>query len=171
MIVYIAGKIGEEVISDATREKFLRAQRMLESKGFHVFNPTAERWQQILERNYEHDVLMNCWIDGEITKYSYVLLRDLGAIASKDAVYFMQDSRLSPGSLSEKAFAVATGKRLFFEMEVDAVEYLKRLFWNLADKNAVPEEYLGMPWNEAEDLFVKNLLPDTWIPIEEGGEK
>ena len=31
MRIYISGKIGEEVISDATREKFARAERMLES--------------------------------------------------------------------------------------------------------------------------------------------
>ena len=35
MRVYISGKIGEEVISEATRQKFERAERMLEEH----FNP------------------------------------------------------------------------------------------------------------------------------------
>ena len=55
MRVYISGKIGGEVISDATRQKFARAEEMLKAKGYQVFNPCDERWQKILRREYEHD--------------------------------------------------------------------------------------------------------------------
>lgn len=38
MRVYISGKIGEEVISDATRQKFAKAEKMLQDRGYDVFN-------------------------------------------------------------------------------------------------------------------------------------
>ena len=40
MKVYISGKIGEAVISDETRQKFDAAEKMLQDKGYRVFNPT-----------------------------------------------------------------------------------------------------------------------------------
>ena len=39
--VYISGKIGEEVLSDATREKFAKAEEYIKAKGYKVFNPTT----------------------------------------------------------------------------------------------------------------------------------
>ena len=48
MKVYISGKIGEEVISEATRQKFAKAEEMLKAKGYEVFNPCDERWQRTL---------------------------------------------------------------------------------------------------------------------------
>ena len=39
--IYISGKIGEEVLSDETRKKFAKAEKMLRSKGYDVFNPTT----------------------------------------------------------------------------------------------------------------------------------
>ena len=41
MKVYISGKIGEEVLSEATRQKFAKAEQMLKAKGFETFNPTT----------------------------------------------------------------------------------------------------------------------------------
>ena len=37
MKIYISGKIGEAVISEATRQKFAKAEKMLEAKGYEVF--------------------------------------------------------------------------------------------------------------------------------------
>ena len=39
--VYISGKIGEEVLSEATRQKFASAEKFLKAKGYKVFNPTT----------------------------------------------------------------------------------------------------------------------------------
>ena len=39
--VYISGKIGEEVLSKATREKFAKAEKWLKAQGYAVFNPTT----------------------------------------------------------------------------------------------------------------------------------
>ena len=41
MRVYISGKIGEEVLSEATRQKFARAEELLQARGFETFNPTT----------------------------------------------------------------------------------------------------------------------------------
>ena len=38
--VYIAGKIGEAYPSEATLRKFEKAERLLHSKGYYIFNPT-----------------------------------------------------------------------------------------------------------------------------------
>lgn len=43
MKVYISGKIGEVVISEATRKKFAKAEEMLKAKGYEVFNPCDEK--------------------------------------------------------------------------------------------------------------------------------
>jgi hypothetical protein len=76
MKVYISGKIGEEVISDATRQKFVRAEKMLEAKGYDVFNPTDPEWQYIQSRCFNREkenaiiITVNDW-------YSYILPHDL----------------------------------------------------------------------------------------------
>ena len=125
MRVYIAGKIGEEVISDATRRKFDRAQRMLEERGYEVFNPTSERYQAALHRQYERDKNAETpWIEGTFPGfYGYALLRDLMILATKDAVYFLDDWDLSNGANVEHSFAMATGKRMLWQRRDDAVVF------------------------------------------------
>ena len=43
MKVYISGKIGEEVLSDAPREKFAKAEAYLKGWDFEVFKPNDKR--------------------------------------------------------------------------------------------------------------------------------
>ena len=111
MKVYISGKIGEEVISDATRQKFARAEEMLMAKGYEVFNPCDEKWQNTLKREYEIDQYVNsAWLIGEFPDfYAYALLRDMMVLSTKDAIYVLQDWDRSPGSETEVRFAMATG--------------------------------------------------------------
>ena len=119
MKVYISGKIGEEVISDATRQKFVRAEKMLEAKGYDVFNPTDPEWQYIQSRCFNREkenaiiITVNDW-------YSYILLKDLRELALCDAIYMLADSEYSPGSNVEFDFAQATRKKLFWEAEIDS---------------------------------------------------
>jgi len=47
MRFYISGKIGEEVISEATRRKFAAVEAMLQAKGYETFNPTSGEWQNL----------------------------------------------------------------------------------------------------------------------------
>ena len=122
MKVYIAGKIGEEVISEATRQKFARAEEMLKAKGYEVFNPCDERWQKVLEREYENDrYVKSPWVTGKFPGfYAYTLLRDLMVLSTKDAVYFLEDWDKSPGAGCEHSFAMATGKKMLWQRLEDA---------------------------------------------------
>ena len=143
MNVYISGKIGEEVISEATRQKFARAEEMLKAKGYEVFNPCDERWQKILKREYENDKYVKSpWVDGEFPDfYAYALLRDLMVLFTKDAIYMLADWTESDGANVELDFARATGKQVFWESKEDALVFR----------------------NDEEHYNV-------WLPIEEGGE-
>ena len=70
MKVYISGKIGEEVISEATRQKFAKAEEMLKAKGYEVFNPCDERWLNTLKREYKNDQYVNsAWLIGEFPDF------------------------------------------------------------------------------------------------------
>ena len=122
MKVYISGKIGEEVISDATRQKFARAEAMLKAKGYEVFNPCDEKWENLLNGEYATDRLFKCrFLDGTFPDfYTYVLLRDQMVLSTKDAVYFLEDWDKSPGANAEHSFAMATGKKLLWQRLEDA---------------------------------------------------
>ena len=121
MKVYISGKIGEEVISDATRQKFARAEEMLRAKGYDVFNPCDEKWQATLRRDYEKLWPGSLLLQGKFpTFYAYVLLRDLMVLATKDAVYFIEDWDKSCGAGTEHAFAMALGKKMLWQRLEDA---------------------------------------------------
>ena len=142
MRIYISGKIGEEVISEATRRKFARAEEMLRAKGYEVFNPCDEKWQATLHRDYEKEKLSpgSLLLQGKFpTFYAYALLRDLMVLATKDAVYFLNDWEASNGANTELSFAVATGIRRLWQSGVDAVV--------LIDDGEKPE--------------------DVWLPIDE----
>ena len=122
MRVYISGKIGEEVISEATRQKFARAEAMLKAKGYEVFNPTCEEWQRHVRMMYEKDRQSNCpWLEGSFPDlYGYTLLRDQMVLSTKDAIYMLADWIKSDGANVELDFARATGKQIFWENEEDA---------------------------------------------------
>lgn len=125
MKVYISGKIGEEVISEATRQKFARAEEMLKAKGYDVFNPCDERWQNTLKREYENDQYVKSpWLTSKFPDfYAYALLRDLMVLSTKDAIYVLADWTESDGANVELDFARATGKQLFWENKEDALVF------------------------------------------------
>jgi hypothetical protein len=120
MKVYISGKIGEEVISEATRQKFARVEEMLKGKGFEVFNPTDEHWEAHLKKRYELDrKVYQPYTDGHMPDfYTYCLLRDLMALSTKDAIYMLPDFIDSKGAKAEHAFAIATCKRVYYDEEL-----------------------------------------------------
>lgn len=132
MTVYISGKIGEEVISEATRQKFAKAQKEPESKGHEVFNPTSEEWQNHLMHGYGADIQQRIAPPGgPISKYAYFLLRDQMALATKDAIYMLSDWKDSAGARTELMFALATGKKVIFEHEEDFLDNYMKLAENL----------------------------------------
>lgn len=114
MKVYISGKIGEEVLSEATRHKFARAEELLKARGYEVFNPTTSGLGQRAE-----DLAKNA--DYETSFYQEILLIDLVQLAQCDGIYMLGDWEYSPGAKLELHFAVAMGKRRFWEREFDAL--------------------------------------------------
>ena len=116
MRVYISGKIGEEVISDATRAKFARAERMLE-RHFNtefdmIVNPASEAFQDTMKQAFEWRELRRNLPD--------ILLFDLHWLRTCDAIYMLADWTDSDGANVELDFARATKKRIFWEREEDA---------------------------------------------------
>lgn len=115
MKVYISGKIGEEVISEATRQKFARAEEMLKAKGYEVFNPGTDEWRSFV-----------LWVWRSTSNFhkkdrdSYVLITDLSRLAECDAIYILEDWSISDGAKAEISFANATGKKRLWQNYEDA---------------------------------------------------
>ena len=160
MKVYISGKIGEEVISEATRQKFARAEAMLKAKGYEVFNPSDEKWENLLGGEYETDRLLKCrFIDGSFPDfYAYALLRNQMVLSTKDAVYFLEDWDKSSGAGSEHSFAMATGKKILFASREQAALYLEEE-WRKANK--------AMNMRTSRHKYVDLHLHELWMPIEQ----
>lgn len=113
MRIYISGKIGEEVISEATRQKFAKAEQTLKAKSFETFNPTTSGLGKYAE-------LRAKIANYKTSFYQEILLCDLAQLAKCDAIYMLADWTKSPGANVELDFAVATGKQRFWEIEEDA---------------------------------------------------
>lgn len=164
MRVYISGKIGEEVISEATRRKFARAEEMLKAKGYEVFNPTSEEWQVHLKKGYDVDrQIYQPYTDGTLPDfYGYCLLRDLMVLSTRDAIYMLPDWKKSPGATAEYWYAVAAGRSIYFENEKDAREHARRWFWEHANDYVNDHRPFDIVLNEFENEAVKKI----WLPIE-----
>jgi len=175
MKVYISGKIGEEVVSEAIRQKFAKAKEMLKAKGYEVFNPCDERWQNTLRRDYEKEKLSpgSLLLQGKFpTFYAYVLLRDLMVLSTKDAVYFLDDWGVSPGARAEYYTARAISKRMFFEDRCDACEYLIQRMYDELNAEGKTLEYDGVQdCNDLEIAYFTKHLEEAWLPTagKEGG--
>lgn len=168
MNAYISGKIGEEVISEATRKKFAKAEEMLKAKGYEVFNPCDERWQNTLKREYKNDQYVNsAWLIGEFPDfYAYALLRDLMVLSTKDAVYFLDDWGVSPGARTEYYTARAMRKRMFFEDRHDACEYLIQRMYDELNAEGKTIEYDGIQdRNDIEIAYFTKHLDEAWLPL------
>ena len=167
MKVYISGKIGEEVVSEAIRQKFAKAEEMLKAKGYEVFNPCDERWQRTLKREYEH----NSYVQSPMRMgkfpdfYDYCLLRDLMVLSKKDAVYMLSDWKRSEGATLEYHFALATGKKILFQVEDHAFDYLKGEFFVKSDAGQLDEHLTKAPWNEALNHYIHDNINEVWIPL------
>ncbi|MBR6194010.1 MAG: DUF4406 domain-containing protein [Prevotella sp.] len=116
MRVYISGKIGEEVISEATRQKFERAERMLEEHFNPEFdppvNPASEAFQDTMRQVFERRGLRQ--------DLPNILLYDLHWLRRCDAIYMLEDWTKSDGANVELDFARATGKKILWQNLEDA---------------------------------------------------
>jgi len=168
MRVYISGKIGEEVISEATRRKFAQAEEMLLEKGYEVVDPACEKYQREMEE--ELGEKERNWIAAGMGKrfdrYSSILLFDLHILEQCDAVYFLEDWYRSDGANTEHSFAVAACKRLFFQDRKDACEYLIERMYKEAKANGSPVEYDNVnDRNDIEIAYFTKHLDEAWLPL------
>ena len=157
MRIYISGKIGEEVISEATRAKFARAEAMLkELKGEKntVINPACEYLQMSIEMHFE--------VKGQKPWYDETLLYMLHWLQSCTAVYMLSDWKKSPGATAEYWYAVAAGRDIYFESKKDAEEHARRWFFQHEERFVDDKR----PWNEVLDDFMTEALKKIWLPIE-----
>ena len=113
MRVYVSGKIGEQGVTPAIREKFARAEAMLKAKGFETFNPTTSGLGA-------HAESLAKAADYKTSFYQEILLCDLAQLAQCDAIYMLADWSKSNGANVELSFAIATGKQIFWELEEEA---------------------------------------------------
>lgn len=115
-LIYISGKMGENVLSEATVKKFEVAQDKLVNEGWAVINPASPVFQR--------DALKHVKIEekkwqqlnhGEFDWYAWLLLWDIHSLALCDAIYLLKDWRDSPGATAEYYYAKACGKEILFE--------------------------------------------------------
>ena len=127
MKVYISGKIGEEVLSKATHQKFAKAEELLKARGFETFNPTTSG----LGRHAESIAK----IEGT-TFYEEIMMLDLHQLKDCDAIYMLADFLDSPGAKAEHALAIAFKKKVYYADELYRDGTLRSKSY---DKNRLPE--------------------------------
>ena len=115
-LIYISGKMGEKVLSEATVKKFEVAQEKLLNDGWTVINPASP----VFQRNAQKHVRIEekKWQDlefGEFDWYALLLLWDMHSLALCDAIYMLKDWQDSPGATAEYYYAKACGKEIIFE--------------------------------------------------------
>jgi hypothetical protein len=167
MKVYISGKIGEVVISEATRLKFAKAEEMLKAKGYEVFNPCDERWQNTLKREYENDQYVKSpWLTDKFPDfYAYALLRDMMVLSTKDAIYVLQDWERSPGSETEVRFAMATGKAFLCQKRQEAKSYLWDKWWDEEYDKFINDDDANGTCDDEVDRYINQHLEEIWLPL------
>lgn len=106
MKVYISGKIGEEVLSEATRQKFAKAEKELRSWDFDVFNPTTSglgaKAEELARQN-------------GTDFYTEIMKLDLAELERCDAIYLLSDWVDSRGAKQELSRAKKLGLDVWHE--------------------------------------------------------
>ncbi|MBR1932935.1 MAG: DUF4406 domain-containing protein [Prevotella sp.] len=114
MRVYISGKIGEDVISEATLDKFSKVELQLKQQGHTVFNPTKSGLGCVADKRVK-----NARKQGDSTTwYNEILKLDIAKLSFCDAIVMLPDWASSPGALAELAFAAAVGIKTYLWSEV-----------------------------------------------------
>ncbi len=106
MKVYISGKIGEDVLSAATREKFAIAEAYLRGMDLEVFNPMTSG----LGKQAEELAKIN-----GTDFYTEIMKLDLAELERCDAIYLLNDWIDSPGANKELSRAKELGLAVWFE--------------------------------------------------------
>lgn len=109
MKIYISGKIGEDVPSPETLEKFKMAEDSLRFLGYDVFNPTTSG---LGKKADELAARLSRESGKEVSWYDAILLLDLEELAKCDAICLLDDWKGSDGASTEAFYALATKKRI-----------------------------------------------------------
>lgn len=115
-LIYISGKMGEKVLSEATVKKFEVAQEKLVGEGWAVINPASQVFQHGAQKHVK--IESKKWKElefGEFDWYAWLLLWDMHSLALCDAIYMLKDWKDSPGATAEYYYAKACGKEIIFE--------------------------------------------------------
>lgn len=148
MKVYISGKIEDEVMSDATRQMFSKAENTLTSKGYEVFNPASD-WLRVRASILEGIRYRDC------RKRSFDECRlalGINELSFCNAIYMIGSFMGSPSAIAEYYFALATGKQFFFNEEAAARWHIRRLY------NKAPG---GVFWYD----WVDRQTNEMWVPF------
>ena len=156
MKVYISGKIGEEVLSDATRKKFARAEDMLRLKGYDVFNPTTSGLGKLAE-----DLAKKNGTDF----YREIMVLDLGELALCDAIYMLPDHKDSPGAAVELAYAKAVGMTPMFGDYIQASRFLAGEFWKRVTHGYTGDIDMKAPWDVSMNAYIEKYITKFWLPL------
>lgn len=108
--IYISGKMGEDVLSKETKDKFMLAHidLMAKYKNALIIDPASDLLQKAVRDFCEKDNTIN-------EDYRKALLYDMTAICRCDAIYMLRDWKDSPGATAEYYFAKAVGLEIIFE--------------------------------------------------------
>lgn len=114
--IYISGKIGEDIISDGTREKFKRAEetmgRHFNPEFYQFINPVSEAFQESMDVDFQWRQIPKNLPD--------ILLYDLQWLRTCDVIYMLEDWKQSDGANLELDYARCTGMRILWQDEEDA---------------------------------------------------
>jgi hypothetical protein len=166
MKVYISGKIGEEVISEATRQRFAKAEEMLKAKGYEVENPASENYQMAMGSWIESQELAYLFLCIPFNKLAEIMQYDFDKIKSCDAVYMLHHWVFSRGATLEYDFAEYIGVDILFQEADDAICYLERRLMKeiIANKESVDLD--SKEYKKREREYVDEHLSEVWLPIE-----
>lgn len=114
--VYISGKIGEEVISDETKQKFGKAFEMLKKMDNTVIDPTGDFVQEAMKVHFD--------VSDISPSYSNILLYMIGWLRTCTCIYMLNDWMKSPGACAEYFFAKAIGMEIYFQDRNQAREFI-----------------------------------------------
>ena len=160
MKVYISGKIGEEVLSEATRQKFAKAEEMLKAKGYEVFNPTTSGLGKIAEEK-----VLEAERQGKKTSwYQEILKLDLNELSFCDGIFLLKDYKQSDGAMIEYHFALANNKKFLFQELFHGVDFLSSEFDEKVDQGIIEVAPEKLYIKVREDWALKNI-DRVWLQL------
>lgn len=166
MKVYISGRIGEKVISEATRQRFAKAEEMLKAKGYEVENPASEDYQLVMGSVIESDQLASLTLCMRFNKLAEIMMYDFDKIKNCDYVYMLSHWHISHGASLEHDFAEYIGVNILYQDADDAIAYLERRLMREIILSKEPVDLDSKEYKKRERGYVYRHLDEVWLPIE-----